>query len=62
MTVLVDGLALGAFFVGMAATQTATAMRVLARDRRIPEPLPREAAKARRLVLGPVGDAGAAGG
>ncbi|WP_426562806.1 glycosyltransferase family 2 protein [Angustibacter sp. McL0619] len=46
------GLALSAYFVGLAALQTATAMRVLARDRRIPDPLPARAARMRRRVLG----------
>ncbi len=53
VTVLALGLALGSLITGIAATQTAAAMRVLARDRRIPEPLSPEAARARRLVLGP---------
>ncbi len=52
VTILGVGLAFAAFFVGVAAVQTATAMQVLSRDRRIPEPLPAPAAKARRRVLG----------
>ncbi len=44
-----------AFFVGFAALQTAAAMRVLARDRRIPAPLPEEARRIRSRVLSPVG-------
>ena len=46
------GLALSAYFVGLAALQTATAMRVLSRDRRIPDPLPARTARIRRRVLG----------
>jgi biofilm PGA synthesis N-glycosyltransferase PgaC len=44
-----------AFFVGFAAIETAAAMRVLARDRRIPAPLPRTARRLRSHVLNPVG-------
>jgi cellulose synthase/poly-beta-1,6-N-acetylglucosamine synthase-like glycosyltransferase len=44
-----------AFLVGLAAAQTAAGMRVLARDRRIPEPLPRAVRRTRSTLLGPVG-------
>jgi cellulose synthase/poly-beta-1,6-N-acetylglucosamine synthase-like glycosyltransferase len=52
VTTLSVCLALAASLVGVAAFQTATAMQVLRRDRRIPEPLPAPAAKARRRILG----------
>jgi cellulose synthase/poly-beta-1,6-N-acetylglucosamine synthase-like glycosyltransferase len=44
-----------ALFVALAALHTAAAMRVLARDRRIPEPLSEPARRLRGRVLGPVG-------
>jgi cellulose synthase/poly-beta-1,6-N-acetylglucosamine synthase-like glycosyltransferase len=44
-----------AFLVGLAAVHTAAAMRVLARDRRIPQPLPPTARRVRSTLLGPVG-------
>jgi cellulose synthase/poly-beta-1,6-N-acetylglucosamine synthase-like glycosyltransferase len=42
-------------FVGLAALHAAAAMRVLARDRRIPAPLPPEMRRLRSLVLTPLG-------
>ena len=42
-------------FVGLAGLHTAAAMRVLARDRRIPPPLPPEMRKLRSAVLAPLG-------
>ncbi len=44
-----------AAFVSLAALQVAAAMRVLARDRRIPPPLSRRMRKVRRVVLTPLG-------
>src|SRR4051812_23590219 len=49
------GAVAAAIFVGLAALHAAAAMRVLARDRRIPPPLPRHVRKLRRLVLTPLG-------
>ncbi len=45
-----------AVFVGLSALDTAATMRVLARDRRIPTPLPPEARRLRRLVLTRAGE------
>jgi len=42
-------------FMALAALHAAAAMRVLARDRRIPPPLPREMRKFRSAVLAPLG-------
>jgi cellulose synthase/poly-beta-1,6-N-acetylglucosamine synthase-like glycosyltransferase len=42
-----------AAFVALAALEAASAMQVLARDRRPPPPLPRAVRRTRRLVLGP---------
>ncbi|MET1059856.1 MAG: glycosyltransferase family 2 protein, partial [Nocardioides sp.] len=53
LLVLAVAASLAAGFVGLAALESATAMQVLARDRRIPEPLPVPVRRARRLVLGP---------
>jgi poly-beta-1,6-N-acetyl-D-glucosamine synthase len=47
-----------AAFVGLAALHTAASMRVLARDRRIPQPLSVRAKRTRALVLGPLAVAG----
>src|SRR5947209_8190890 len=52
LTVLGIGLALSAYFGALSAIQAAIAMRVLARDRRIPDPLTSQAVRSRRLVLG----------
>lgn len=49
------GAAAAAFFVGLAALHAAAAMRVLARDRRIPPPLPPEMRRVRSAVLAPLG-------
>ena len=49
------GAALAAFFVGLAALHAAAAMRVLARDRRIPPPLSPELRRFRATVLAPLG-------
>ena len=43
-----------ATFLSLAALETATAMQVLNRDRRIPPPLPAHLQQARRWTLGPV--------
>jgi glycosyltransferase involved in cell wall biosynthesis len=43
-------------FVALAALEAASAMQVLARDRRVPAPLPKPVRRARRLVLGPPAD------
>ena len=43
-----------ATFLALAALETATAMQVLNRDRRIPPPLPAHLQQARRWTLGPV--------
>jgi cellulose synthase/poly-beta-1,6-N-acetylglucosamine synthase-like glycosyltransferase len=42
-------------FVGLAALHSAAAMQVLARDRRIPPPLPREMRRLRSVMLTPLG-------
>src|SRR5262245_48707869 len=55
--VVAAGAAIAAFFVGLAALHAAAAMRVLARDRRIPEPLSPELRRLRSLVLTPLGPA-----
>jgi len=52
--VLATGAATAAIFVGVAALQTATAARVLARSRRRPRPIPPQLRLVRRWVLGPV--------
>jgi len=49
------GAAAAAFFVGLAALHAAAAMRVLARDRRIPPPLSPEMRRVRSAVLAPLG-------
>jgi cellulose synthase/poly-beta-1,6-N-acetylglucosamine synthase-like glycosyltransferase len=49
------GAAAAAFFVGLAALHAAAAMRVLARDRRIPPPLSPELRRVRAGVLAPLG-------
>jgi cellulose synthase/poly-beta-1,6-N-acetylglucosamine synthase-like glycosyltransferase len=53
--ILAAGAAAASAFVGLAALHAAAAMRVLARDRRIPAPLPPEARKLRSAVLAPLG-------
>jgi poly-beta-1,6-N-acetyl-D-glucosamine synthase len=53
--ILAAGAAAASVFVGLAALHTAAAMRVLARDRRIPHPLPPEVRKMRGAVLAPLG-------
>jgi cellulose synthase/poly-beta-1,6-N-acetylglucosamine synthase-like glycosyltransferase len=52
---LAAGAAVACFLVGLAALHAAAAMRVLARDRRIPHPLSPELRKLRSLVLAPLG-------
>ena len=60
--ILAAGAAAAAFFVGLAALHAAAAMRVLARDRRIPPPLSPEMRRLRSLVLDAAGSGrGAAG-
>jgi cellulose synthase/poly-beta-1,6-N-acetylglucosamine synthase-like glycosyltransferase len=49
------GAAAASFFVGLAALHAAAAMRVLARDRRIPPPLSPEMRLVRSAVLAPMG-------
>jgi cellulose synthase/poly-beta-1,6-N-acetylglucosamine synthase-like glycosyltransferase len=49
------GAAAASFFVGLAALHAAAAMRVLARDRRIPPPLSPEMRRVRAVVLAPLG-------
>ena len=49
------GAAAAAFFVGLASLHAAAAMRVLARDRRIPPPLTPEMRLARSAILAPLG-------
>ena len=46
--------ALAATFLGLAAAQTASAMRVLSRDRHQPPPLPLHLRQARQWALGPL--------
>ena len=51
--ILAAGAGMASVFVGLAALHVAAAMRVLARDRRIPPPLPAEMRKLRGAVLPP---------
>src|SRR4051794_11315773 len=51
------GAAVAACFVGLAALHAAAAMRILARDRRIPPPLSPELRQMRRVMLTPLGPA-----
>ncbi len=53
--ILAAGAAAAAFLVGLAALHAAAAMRVLARDRRIPHSLSPEMRKARAVLLTPLG-------
>ncbi len=53
--ILAAGAASAAAFTGLAALHAASAMRVLARDRRIPPELPAEMRRVRSLVLTPLG-------
>ena len=53
--ILAAGAAAAACFVGLAALHVAAAMRVLARDRRIPQPLSPELRKLRTVLLTPLG-------
>jgi cellulose synthase/poly-beta-1,6-N-acetylglucosamine synthase-like glycosyltransferase len=53
--VLAAGAAATGFFVGLAALHAAAAMRVLARDRRIPPPLSPELRQLRSVLLTPLG-------
>ena len=53
--VLAAGAAMAGCFVGLAALHAAAAMRVLARDRRIPPTLSPELKRLRRLILTPLG-------
>ena len=53
--IVAAGAAMASAFVGLAALHAAAALRVLARDRRIPPPLPREVRKLRSAVLAPLG-------
>ena len=56
LSIALAALALGlAFFLGLAALHAAAAMRVLARDRRIPHPLSPEMRQFRALLLTPLG-------
>ena len=55
--IVAAGAAVASFFVGLAALHVAAAMRVLARDRRIPAPLSPEMRAVRRAVLTPLGPA-----
>ena len=50
------GLGTAAFFVGFAALHAAAAIRILARDRRIPQPLSEPERQMRRLVLHRAGE------
>ena len=50
------GAVAAAAFLALAALHAAAAMRVLARDRRIPAPLSPQLRKLRRLVLTPLGE------
>ncbi len=54
VTVLGVGLAAAAVLVGMAALHASAAMRVLSRGRYVTDPLPGEAARMGRRILGPV--------
>jgi cellulose synthase/poly-beta-1,6-N-acetylglucosamine synthase-like glycosyltransferase len=53
--ILAAGAAAASVFVGFAALHAAAAMRVLARDRRLPAPLSPEMRKVRSAVLAPLG-------
>ena len=53
--ILAVGAGAAGAFLGLAALHAAAAMRVLARDRRIPPPLPPEARRLRSTVLAPLG-------
>jgi cellulose synthase/poly-beta-1,6-N-acetylglucosamine synthase-like glycosyltransferase len=53
--IIAAGAAVAGFFVGLAALHAAAAMRVLARDRRIPHPLTPELQKLRSVMLTPLG-------
>jgi poly-beta-1,6-N-acetyl-D-glucosamine synthase len=53
--ILAAGVAAAALFVGLAALHAAAAIRVLARDRRIPPPLSPEMRKLRAVLLTPLG-------
>ena len=56
--ILAAGAAMASVFVALAALHAAAAMRVLARDRRIPPPLSPEMRRLRSLVLTPLGSFG----
>jgi len=53
--VLAAGAGMASLFLGLAALHASAAMRVLARDRRIPDPLSPEMRKLRSAVLAPLG-------
>ena len=53
--ILAAGAAMASVFVGLAALHAAAAMRVLARDRRIPPPLSPEMRRVRSAILTPLG-------
>ena len=53
--VLAAGAGIASLFLGLAALHASAAMRVLARDRRIPDPLSPEMRKLRSAVLAPLG-------
>src|SRR4051812_49676937 len=53
--ILAAGAAIAGVFVGLAALHAAAAMRVLARDRRIPAELSPEMRRVRALILTPLG-------
>jgi len=53
--IVAAGAAAAAFFLGLAALHAAAAMRILARDRRIPAPLSPELRRLRSVLLTPMG-------
>lgn len=53
--IVAAGAVAAAFFIGLAALNMAAAIQVLARDSRIPAPLPPEVRRLRSLVLAPMG-------
>jgi len=53
--ILAAGAAAAALFLGLAVLHAAAAMRILARDRRIPAPLSPEMRRLRRVLLTPMG-------
>jgi hypothetical protein len=55
LLIVAAGAAAAAFFLGLAALHAAAAMRILARDRRIPAPLSPEMRRLRSVLLTPMG-------